>query len=148
MESPFIPSRCKSRTFPYGWAGHTRAALRRTAKYGDCWHTTRQTPEFVAEHTPYLKQQTERAGRDPASVSVSLKRSLHFTDIGIPDGGSVRTNGAVVASTEEVLDDLYRCREIGIDQLTYDFRVKGLEDTVRVMDHLADRVLPAAGALG
>ena len=29
---------------PIWVGGHTRAALRRTAKYGDCWHTTRQTP--------------------------------------------------------------------------------------------------------
>ena len=37
---------------PIWVGGHTRAALRRTAKYGDCWHTTRQTPEFVASNTP------------------------------------------------------------------------------------------------
>ena len=144
----FYPKPVQKPHIPIWVGGHTRAALRRTAKYGDCWHTTRQTPEFVAECLPYLRQQTERAGRDPNTVSVSLKRSLHFTDMGIPDGSGVVTNGAVVAPTEDVVDDLYRCREIGIDQLTYDFRVKGLDDNVRVMEHLAERVLPAAQRLG
>jgi len=36
---------------PIWVGGHTHAALRRTAKYGDCWHTTRQTPEFVASRS-------------------------------------------------------------------------------------------------
>ena len=144
----FYPKPVQKPHIPIWVGGHTRAALRRTAKYGDCWHTTRQTPEFVAECLPYLRQQTELASRDPNTVSVSLKRSLHFTDMGIPDGGGVRTNGALVAPTEDVVDDLYRCREIGIDQLTYDFRVKGLGDSIRVMEHLAERVLPAAERLG
>ncbi len=144
----FYPKPVQKPHIPIWVGGHTRAALRRTAKYGDCWHTTRQTPEFVADHIPYLKQQTELAGRDPNSVSVSLKRSLHFTDLGIPDGSSIRTTGALTASTEEILDDLYICRQAGIDQLTYDFRVKSVEDNIRVMEHLADRVLPVARSLG
>jgi hypothetical protein len=40
------------------------------------------------------------------------------------------------------------CREVGIDQLTYDFRVDGMENQMRVMEHLADRVLPTAAQLG
>jgi alkanesulfonate monooxygenase SsuD/methylene tetrahydromethanopterin reductase-like flavin-dependent oxidoreductase (luciferase family) len=128
--------------------GHTRAALRRTAKYGDCWHTTRQTPEFVAGNIPYLKRRVEREGRDPASVTVSLKRSLHFTDIGLPESGEVRSGGALVATTQDVIDDLQACHEIGIDQLTYDFRVTEIDDCVRVMERLAETVLPVARRLG
>ena len=133
---------------PIWVGGHTRAALRRTAKYGDCWHTTRQTPEFVAENIPYLKRRVEREGRDPASVTVSLKRSLHFTDIGLPESGEVRSGGALVATTQDVIDDLQACHEIGIDQLTYDFRVTEIDDCVRVMERLAEAVLPVARRLG
>lgn len=144
----FYPKPVQKPHIPIWVGGHSRAALRRTAKFGDCWHTSRQTPEFVADHLPYLRQRIEMAGRDLASVSVSLKRSVHFTDIGIPEGTSQRSNGALVASTQEVLDDLYSCQEIGIHQLTYDFRVDSIDDSIRVMEHLADRVLPAARRLG
>lgn len=144
----FYPKPVQKPHIPIWVGGHTRAALRRTAKYGDCWHTTRQTPEFVAEHLPYLRERIDRAGRDATSVSISLKRSLHFTDIGIPESNSVRSTGALIAGTQEVIDDVYACREIGIDQLTYDFRADGLEDSIRVMEHLADRVLPVAERLG
>jgi probable F420-dependent oxidoreductase len=143
----FYPKPVQKPTIPIWVGGHSRAALRRTARYGDCWHVTRQTPDFVAEHVPYLREQTERAGRDPDSVSLSLKRSLHFTDIGLPESGSVRTGGALVTDTQQVIDDLYYCQELGIDQLTYDFRVDALEDVIRVMEHLADRLLPVARRL-
>ena len=133
---------------PIWVGGHTRAALRRTAKYGDCWHTTRQTPEFVASNIPYLSQQIERNGRKQEDITVSLKRSLHFTDIGLPEMGNERSGGALVCSTQEVVDDMHACHEIGIGQLTYDFRVNEISDCIRVMERLAEAVLPVAGRLG
>ena len=54
----------------------------------------------------------------------------------------------MIATTQEVVDDVYHCRELGIDQLTYDFRVDGVERSIRVMEHLADRVLPVVQRLG
>jgi len=144
----FYPKPVQKPHIPIWVGGHSRAALRRTAKYGDCWHTSRQTPEFVADHIPYLRQRTEMAGRDPDSVTVSLKRSVHFTDIGIPEGTSQRSNGAIIGSTQEIIDDLHSCREIGIHQLTCDFRVDSLDDSIRVMEHLAEQVLPVARRLG
>lgn len=144
----FNPKPVQKPHIPIWVGGHTRRALRRTAKYGDCWHTTRQTPDFVAQNLPYLRQQTEKAGRDPASISISLKRSLHFTDLGAAEGGSVRSGGVVIGTTQEVVDDVYYCRELGIDQLTYDFRVDGTDASIEVMEHLADKVLSVAHRLG
>ena len=138
----FYPKPVQKPHIPIWVGGHTGRALRRTAKYGDCWHTTRQTPEFVADHIPRLRRYVDQADRDPDSISVSLKRSLHFTDMRMEEGGSVRTGGAMIATTQEVIDDVYYCRELGIDQLTYDFRVDGVERGIQVMEHLADRVLP------
>jgi hypothetical protein len=90
----------------------------------------------------------ERAGRDPATISISLKRSLHFTDTRAAEGVGVRTGGAVIGTTQEIIDDVYYCRELGIDQLTYDFRVDGLAPCIEVMERLADQVLPVATRLG
>ena len=96
------------------------------------------------EYLPYLRRQAEGAGRDPASISISLKRSLHFIDIGLRERGSPRTSAALIGSTQQVMDDLYHCPESGINQLTYDFSVEGLEECVQEMEHLADRLLPVA----
>ena len=145
----FYPKPVQQPHIPIWVGGHSRPALRRVARYGDCWHTTRQTPDFVAQNLPYLREQAERAGRDPASISISLKRSLHFTDLdAAEEEASVRTGGVVIATTQEVIDDVYYCRELGINQLTYDFRVDGLDAGIRVMEHLAAEVLPVAQRLG
>jgi probable F420-dependent oxidoreductase len=147
-EIQFAPKPVQKPGVPIWVGGHTNRALRRTAKFGDCWHTTRQTPDFVAKNIPYLKEQTEKAGRDPGSISISLKRSLHFTDLGYGESGNVRSGGTVVGTTQEVIDDVYYCRELGIDQLTYDFRVDGTVESIEVMEHLADNVLSVAQRLG
>ena len=144
----FYPKPVQRPHIPIWIGGHTRRALRRTARYGDCWHTTRQTPDLVAQNLPYLRAQTEKAGRDPNGISISLKRSLHFTDLGMEEGAGVPTGDVVIGTTQQVIDDVYHCRERGIQQLTYDFRVDGIENGVRVMEHLADRVLPVARRLG
>jgi hypothetical protein len=54
----------------------------------------------------------------------------------------------VIGTTQEVIDDLYYCKELGIDQLTYDFRAEGIDSQIYVMEHLADRLLPVADRLG
>jgi len=144
----FAPKPVQKPGVPIWVGGHTRRALRRTAKYGDCWHTTRQTPDFVAQNLPYLRQEIEKAGRNPESISISLKRSLHFTDLGYDESANAVSGGTVMGTTQEVIDDLYYCRELGIDQLTYDFRVEGTVESVNVMEHLANNVLPVAQRLG
>ena len=144
----FYPKPVQQPHIPIWVGGHSRPALRRVARYGDCWHTTRQTPGFVAQSLPYLKEQAERAGRDPASISISLKRSLHFTDLDAAENRSVRTGGVLITDTREVIDDVYYCHELGIDQLTYDFRVEGINASIGVMEHFAGEVLPVARRLG
>ncbi|MFQ6027232.1 MAG: LLM class F420-dependent oxidoreductase [Dehalococcoidia bacterium] len=144
----FYPKPVQKPHLPIWVGGHSPPALRRVARYGDCWHTTRQTPDFVAQNLPYLQEQTERAGRDPREISISLKRSLHFTDLAPDEEQSVRTGGVVIGTTQEVIDDVHYCRELGIDQLTYDFRVEGIDASIEVMEHLAEQVLPVAHRLG
>ena len=140
----FYPKPVQKPSIPIWVGGNSRRALRRAARYGDCWHATRQTPESAAKSLPFLRGEAEKLGRDPASISVSLKRSLHFTDIGLPVPPPSPAGGALMGSTAEVVDDLRRCRELGFDQLTFDFRVKGTEEMLQVMEHLAHHLLPVA----
>ncbi len=139
----FAPKPVRDGHIPIWVGGHTRRAVRRTVKYGDAWHPTRQTPDFVAHHLPYMREYCETVGRDPAEITMSLKRTLHFTDLGMEEGPANRSNGALIASTGEVIEDVRSCIEIGIDQLTFDFRTSGVDDCVRTMEHFATTVAPA-----
>ena len=128
---------------PIWVGGHSRRAIRRAIVYGHAWHPTRQTPDFVAQHLPYLRQEAEQAGRDPDSITISLKRSLHITDIGANDTAAFRSGNALVGATQDIIDDAKRCRDIGIHQLTYDFRTDDVEAQIAMMERLVERVVPA-----
>ena len=93
---------------------------------------------------PYLRRRAEECGRDPGSIEVSLKRSLHFTDLGMKEPARGMTGGAVVSATREVVDDVIHCADVGIDQLTYDFRTADVGDCIRSMEHFMREVAPAA----
>ena len=147
----FYPKPVQQPRIPIWVGGHTRRALRRTARYGDAWHPSRQTPEFVARNLPYLRQQTEAEGRNPDDIVISLKRSLTITDVpgasggaSSNSGGGATAGGAIVADTRAVIDDIKKCADIGISQLTYDFPTSDIEECVRVLEHFADKVAPAA----
>lgn len=138
----FSPKPVQQPRIPIWVGGHTRRALRRTAKYGDAWHPSRQTPEFVSRNLPYLRRQTEAEGRNPDDITISLKRSLRISDIGVSgDGeGGTLAGGGVSGATQFVVDDVKKCADIGIHQLTYDFRTSDIDECIRILEHFADKV--------
>ena len=140
----FAPKPVRDGHIPIWVGGHTRRAMRRAVNYGDAWHPTRQTPEFIAANLPYLRGYAEGVRRDPDEVTISLKRTLHFTDLGVEEGQSNRSNGALIASTGEIIEDVSACERIGIQQLTFDFRTPDVDDCIRTMEHFADSVAPRA----
>jgi probable F420-dependent oxidoreductase len=131
---------------PIWVGGHSKRSIRRAIAYGAAWHPTRQTPEFVLEHIPYVRQEAERVGRDPARFIVSLKRSLHMTDIGLSGEVSFRSGNSLVGTTQDILDDARRCQDFGIQQLTYDFRTDDVDEQIAMMEQLADRIVPAVAS--
>ena len=138
----FYPKPIQKPHIPIWVGGHTRRAIRRVVKYGDAWHPTRQTPEWMESQLPYMREFANEFGRDPKDITLSLKRTLHFTDTGAEEGSQVRSTGSMIGTTREVIDDIKRCQEIGITQLTYDFRTPDVHDCIRTMQHVAEKVVP------
>ena len=139
----FYPKPIQKPHIPIWVGGHTRRAVRRAVTYGDAWHLTKQTPEYVAGLLPYLREQAAAAGRDPGEIAISLKRTLHFTDLDIAGAGRVGTGGAVIGSTRQVVEDVHHCRELGIHQLMYDFLTDDVDQCIRIIEHFADKVVSA-----
>jgi probable F420-dependent oxidoreductase len=127
---------------PIWVGGHSRAAVRRAVRLGDAWHPTRQTPDGVAAHLPYLREEAERIGRDPGTITISLKRALHFTDIGLSGQVLRRSGGSLIGTTRDVIDDARRCRDLGIQHLAYDFRTGRVDEMLAIIEHLAAAVIP------
>ena len=127
---------------PIWVGGHSKAAVRRAVRLGDAWHPTRQTPDYVAQHLPYLREEADRIGRDAREITISLKRALSFTDIGLSDEVLRRSGGSLIGTTQEVIDDARRCRDLGISQLSYDFRTGKVDEMLAIIEHLATAVIP------
>ena len=137
----FEPKPVQKPSIPIWVGGHTRRAIRRTVDHGDAWHPTRMTPEYVAEMLPYLHAYADQQGRDPEGITISLKRALHFTDLGFEEGGNPLAAGTLVGTSTEVTDDIKRCEDLGIHQVTFDFRTAEIEQCLKVVDHLANAVV-------
>ena len=142
----FEPKPVQQPRIPIWVGGHSRRALRRTAKYGDAWHPSRQTPEYVSRNLPYLYRQVEAEGRSADEITISLKRSLHISDIGVSGGGAggTATTSGVEGDTQSIIEDIKMCADIGIHQLTYDFRTSNIEECIHILEHFAERIAPAA----
>ena len=74
---------------PIWVGGHSRAALRRTAKHGDGWHpvgaiaASPLPPQEMRTHLATLKRLTEAEGRDFSALTISYKAPLYDTGIRI-----------------------------------------------------------------
>src|SRR5215472_8916803 len=72
---------------PIWVGGHSRAALRRTARYADGWHPVGANPAAplrpaeMAAKLAELRRLTEAEGRDPAALTISYKAPLYDTTL-------------------------------------------------------------------
>ena len=58
---------------------------------------------------------------------------------------SPRSSHALIGTTQEVIDDIRRCQDIGIQQLTFDYRTGRADDMLKIIEHFAGAVLPVIG---
>jgi len=148
----FDPIRCEppplQRPHPPIWVGgHSRAALRRTAKYGNGWHPVGAIAavplpaEEMVEKLAELRQLTEAEGRDFSALTISYKAPLYDVALPGPDGGRKPFSGA----PEQIADDIRRFAAIGVHELIFDFRVDSLSETLDRMEKFAAEVMPLIG---
>ena len=76
----FDPVGCRPRpaggTIPIWIGGHTPRALRRVVELGDGWHAAFPTHADMAGALARLRDQCAKAGRDPATVTISARMGL------------------------------------------------------------------------
>ena len=123
---------------PIWVGGHSRAALRRAARYADGWHPVGATPaamlapaelrELIGE----LHRLAEAGGRDPRTLTLSFKAPIY--DEALSDGGTRRPFSG---SPAQVLDDIAAYARLGVEELVFDFRSDDLAQSLERMDRVA-----------
>ena len=132
---------------PIWVGGHSRAALRRTAKHGDGWHpvgaiaASPLPPQEMKAHLQTLKQMTEAEGRDFSALTISYKAPLY--DTGIPDRDGSRRSFS--GKADDIAGDIRTFSAIGVHELIFDFRGQSIADSIERLQRFASEVMPLVG---
>jgi probable F420-dependent oxidoreductase len=145
----FAPLRCEprpeQRPHPPIWVGgHSKAALRRTARFADGWHplgtvatAELRPPEFSAMLDD-LKRMTEAENRDFADITIAFVARLHEVAKPIDAADRMPFSG----SAEQLVADVEEYRRLGVSHLSFDFRSPTLAQTLERMEWFAQEVMP------
>ena len=129
---------------PIWVGGHSRAALRRAARFGDGWHPVGAIaavplpPAEMREKLVELRQLTEAAGRDFAALTISYKAPLYDLALPGPDGGRKPFSG----EPGQIAEDIAEFAAIGVHELIFDFRGETLAGSLDRLERFARAVMP------
>jgi probable F420-dependent oxidoreductase len=132
---------------PIWVGGHSRAALRRTASFGDGWHpvgaiaASPLPPQEMRAHLDTLKRMTEAAGRDFSAMTISYKAPLY--DTGIPDRDGTRRSFS--GHPDDIAGDIRTFAAIGVHELIFDFRGQSIAESIERLQRFAAEVMPLVG---
>jgi len=137
----FLPKPVQKPYPPIWIGGQSKPAIRRAAQIGDCWHPVGAIPaaplepEELAENLVLLHQYAEKAGRDPATIQVSVKAPLY--DASDSSGPRRRFSG----SPDEVRQDVQTYADVGVTHLIFDFRTADPKQTEDRMARFSEEVM-------
>jgi probable F420-dependent oxidoreductase len=112
-------------TIPIWVGGHTPAALRRAAELGDGWHAAFPTPAELEKGLARLRDACAKAGRNPATLTVSARMGL-----------SARR------PVDELLGELKTLAALGVAHVVLESRARDLEEMVATYEKFAREVRP------
>jgi probable F420-dependent oxidoreductase len=138
VENAWFSPKPVQRPRPPIWvAGNGPPAIRRVARYGDCWHPVRPTYERVEQARGELAAAVEAAGRPPGSVGIAVKVPIVFQD-GPPGEGQYPTEGRPA----DIVAALRRWQELGSEHIVLDLVPETLAVGLDAMERFAQEVRP------
>lgn len=120
--------------------GSSPAAKRRVARFGNGWHTLRQSPAQVAEGRGEIAALTAAAGRDPARLQFSLSAPLDFTEK--PPSKPVAERTALTGSAADIAETLRAYRQAGLDEVVISLSTADIAANRAVMARFMAEVWP------
>ncbi len=133
---------------PIWIGGHSKPALRRTAKYGDGWHPVGAVdaapllPDDFKAKMDELFRMTEAEGRDPSALQISLKAPVYDKNAGTTVSGERRH---FTGTDEQIANDIRLYQGMGVGEMVFDFRAATLEACIERMQACAEGVMKMVG---
>jgi probable F420-dependent oxidoreductase len=122
---------------PVWVGGHTGAAYRRTARFGDAFHSAFSTPERLAQEWAGVRAACDAVGRDASEIELTLLVTALF------EGRSDKP-GVLHGSSQQMVDQLARYQEIGVSHTVVWAAARGgLDGRLDAIRRFAGEVAPA-----
>ncbi|HXH82742.1 MAG TPA: TIGR03619 family F420-dependent LLM class oxidoreductase [Candidatus Tectomicrobia bacterium] len=128
----FAPKPVQKPHPPIWVGGDSRGAFRRVVTLGDGWHATSKTPAQLEEALGRLRAAADAAGRDFATIELSVRFSLK--------------DELLAQGVPAVVDELAGYKRLGVSHVMIDFRRDDLGRMLEILDVVATRVRPAVAA--
>ncbi len=119
------PKPWKQRRLPITVGGNRPPALRRVARFGDCWHALGVSPDGMRTRLDHLDTLLEEAGRSRSDIVVSLR-------FDVPAGS---TPSSLVERCE-------RYRDAGVEEMVLSLGSPDVDAQQRLLDSIAAEVIP------
>ncbi|MCZ6627188.1 MAG: LLM class F420-dependent oxidoreductase [SAR324 cluster bacterium] len=124
---------------PIWIGGNTGRALRRVAEFGDVWHPVVLTPPAelnpleLGERRELLEKLCGERGRDPASITITPKTHLHFTED--------RTR-PMSGRPGQIVEDLLSYREQGADEFIVYTPGESEAEKLENLHRISEEIMP------
>jgi probable F420-dependent oxidoreductase len=138
--------------------GYGKKAIRRAVAIGQGWFPDGMSLPDLEQAIGFMRQTAEAAGRDPASLSVTLRTGLYLSELGSDAPGKSAspweqsTQFAAQAerlpfrgSVEQVVDDIREAERIGLDHLVFESPVQRGDERFDMIEAFAHDVMPLFG---
>ena len=112
-------------TIPIWIGGHTPRALQRVAELGDGWHAAFTSAAEMKKSMGDLAEACRRAGRTPASLTISAR-------LGLP----------ARQDADPLVAELRALQELGVGHVILESRIRDLEDLTAIYTRFAKDVRP------
>ncbi len=136
----FSPKPYQSPYPPILIGGKSKAALRRTVRFGDGWHTLRQSPAEVAETRAQLEPMMAEAGRDMASLRLSVSIPVRFEDAAPTRPPAERRS--LTGRPEDIAETLQAFADVGVAEFSISFGSTDPAAHRDVIERIAADVMP------
>lgn len=133
----FAPKPKQQPSPPIWVAGHSKVALKRAARYGDAFHPTRPSYEYMVEARADLDRYLKAEGRAVNSVTITTKLPLVFQD-GPPGPEDAPTQGRPA----DIIEALKRYRELGSSHCVFDLIPESRANALDTMERFAQEIRP------
>ena len=122
---------------PIWVGGNSRRAMRRAVEHGDAWHPGWLRPDQLAAQRLELEAIAAKAGRDPATLDITLLRPMQILDR-TADG----PRRALIGTAEQVAEDLRAYEQVGVNHVVLGFRTTHGQEMLQQVERFAAEVKP------